>query len=231
MQDLLSRRTYGIPTVLSWALTILVGPFVVVQLWRYRNSGRLGGIILLGYAITYYLACLIFLGVFEDQLTTVVILTALNLTGFLALCSGHAKRISLSKSKESNKEHTLRNKPQLRVSQSKAAFTFLAIGIVTLSTVLVIVIGIIVAVFLTDMFSPYLVSNFRGYSEADMIRRDQSESLSHITFLAVAVFFGFASGWITIGRLKAFFSTLAAIPAGIFVGIIVFIGIGILTRY
>jgi hypothetical protein len=50
----------GLATILGWLLTLSVGPFAVVQLWRLRESGRKSSLFLSAFAFAYYAAGLLF---------------------------------------------------------------------------------------------------------------------------------------------------------------------------
>ena len=51
---LLSSGLLGVLTIIGWVLTLIVGPVAAVQLWRFRESGRLTGVIVFGYGLAYY---------------------------------------------------------------------------------------------------------------------------------------------------------------------------------
>ena len=53
---ILTRNALGALTVTGWIICLTVGPVAVIQLWRYRNSGRQAGMVLFGYTVAYYLA-------------------------------------------------------------------------------------------------------------------------------------------------------------------------------
>ena len=44
----------GILTIVGWLVSLVTGPFVAIQLWKYRESGRRAGMILFGYGLAYY---------------------------------------------------------------------------------------------------------------------------------------------------------------------------------
>jgi len=46
----------GFLTAVSWMLTIAVGPFAAIQLWRLRASGHTATLLLATYTLTYYIA-------------------------------------------------------------------------------------------------------------------------------------------------------------------------------
>jgi hypothetical protein len=50
----------GVTTLFGWLLTLSVGPFAVVQLWRLRESGRKLSLCLSAFAFAYYAAGLLF---------------------------------------------------------------------------------------------------------------------------------------------------------------------------
>lgn len=46
----------GVSMLVSWAVTLLIGPFALVQLLRLKNSGRIAGAIFFGAMTLYYAA-------------------------------------------------------------------------------------------------------------------------------------------------------------------------------
>jgi hypothetical protein len=50
----------GLATILGWLLTLSVGPFAVVQLWRLRESGRKSSLFLSAFAFAYYATGLLY---------------------------------------------------------------------------------------------------------------------------------------------------------------------------
>lgn len=44
---------FGVITISGWALTLVLGPFAAVQLWRLQESGRRASLILPMYALLY----------------------------------------------------------------------------------------------------------------------------------------------------------------------------------
>jgi hypothetical protein len=56
---LLTSGLLGALTIVGWVVTLVAGPVAAVQLWRFRQSGRLAGIILFGYGLGYYLVGLL----------------------------------------------------------------------------------------------------------------------------------------------------------------------------
>jgi hypothetical protein len=51
---LLTAGALGVLTILAWAITIIVGPVAALQLWRYRETGRLAGLMFFGSGLAYY---------------------------------------------------------------------------------------------------------------------------------------------------------------------------------
>jgi hypothetical protein len=52
---LLASGALGAVTVVGWVIALIAGPVAAVQLWRFRESGRLAGIVLFGSGVAYYL--------------------------------------------------------------------------------------------------------------------------------------------------------------------------------
>ena len=50
---LAASGAFGWSTILGWALTLALGPFATIQLWRLRRAGRLSALVLLGYCVYY----------------------------------------------------------------------------------------------------------------------------------------------------------------------------------
>ena len=47
---------FGWLTLLGWVIAIAAGPIALVQLWRFRESGRRAAIVLFAYGLAYYVA-------------------------------------------------------------------------------------------------------------------------------------------------------------------------------
>jgi hypothetical protein len=54
IKTLAASGALGWSTILGWALTLPLGPFATIQLWRLRRAGRLGALMIVGYCIYYY---------------------------------------------------------------------------------------------------------------------------------------------------------------------------------
>lgn len=94
-RPLVDTGLLGTLTLLGWMLTVVLGPFVAIQLWRYKESGRLAAVILFGYALTYYVMGLLFLrkpG--SDAFHIGIAITAYALILFVVL-SPSARRICM----------------------------------------------------------------------------------------------------------------------------------------
>jgi hypothetical protein len=59
LRALLTSGLLGGLTIVGWVIALVVGPVATVQLWRFRQSGRLAGIVLFGYGLAYYLVGLL----------------------------------------------------------------------------------------------------------------------------------------------------------------------------
>jgi hypothetical protein len=53
---LLSRGSFGAATTIGWLIALTAGPFAAVELWRFRERGRIAGLILFGWGVFYYAA-------------------------------------------------------------------------------------------------------------------------------------------------------------------------------
>lgn len=90
---LINKGLFGVMTVLGWILTLTVGPFVAVQLWRFKHNGRLFGIALFGYATIYYLAGIFLFRTAGSKISIIIVSLLLNASGILLLNSNSAKSI------------------------------------------------------------------------------------------------------------------------------------------
>lgn len=54
IRPLMAIGAFGPMTVVGWVLTLAVGPFAAVQLWRLRESGRRAALLLGGFTLLYY---------------------------------------------------------------------------------------------------------------------------------------------------------------------------------
>lgn len=88
---LLSIGVFGLLTLTGWLLTVLVGPFAVVQLWRLRPSGRRATALLAGFAVLYYGSGLLFFRGLATNLTAVIIVAGFNAAALTFLLSGPAR--------------------------------------------------------------------------------------------------------------------------------------------
>jgi hypothetical protein len=75
---LLSIGIFGLLTLTSWMLTILVGPFAAVQLWRHRPSGRRATVVLAAFGAFYYLSGLLVFRSPGTNTTVVVLMVAIH---------------------------------------------------------------------------------------------------------------------------------------------------------
>jgi len=88
---LLGTGVFGLLTVLGWLLTLLVGPFAAVQLWRLRASGRRATAFLAAYTTIYYASGLVFFRGPDTNVAVVVFMVAINAAASVFLLSGHAR--------------------------------------------------------------------------------------------------------------------------------------------
>ncbi|MCA1561025.1 MAG: hypothetical protein LC804_12420 [Acidobacteria bacterium] len=54
VRSMLETGPLGIMTLVGWALTLSVAPIAAIQLWRYKESGRLAGLVVFGFGVVYY---------------------------------------------------------------------------------------------------------------------------------------------------------------------------------
>jgi hypothetical protein len=55
IKTLAASGAFGWSTILGWLLTLALGPFATIQLWRLRRPGRISALVLLGYSVSYYM--------------------------------------------------------------------------------------------------------------------------------------------------------------------------------
>lgn len=88
---LLSIGVFGLLTLTSWVLTILVGPFAAVQLWRLRPSGRRATVLLAAFGTLYYLSGLVLFRGPGTNTTVVAIMLVIYVAVLAFLLSAPAK--------------------------------------------------------------------------------------------------------------------------------------------
>jgi len=91
-RPLFATGMLGIATLLGWAVTLVLGPFVAVQLWRCRESGRRAGMILFGAGLAYYLIGYTALRTPEAQPDQVAVAAAMYALPLIVLASRQARR-------------------------------------------------------------------------------------------------------------------------------------------
>ena len=84
---------FGLITMLGWLLTLAVGPFAVVQLWRLRESGRRSLLLLASFAFVYYAAGLVFFRGPGAQTARIAVPIVGNLLLSVLLVSSPARRV------------------------------------------------------------------------------------------------------------------------------------------
>jgi hypothetical protein len=55
MKVLAASGVFGWATFLGWVLTVTLGPYAAVQLWRLRSTGRTSAVVLMAYGFSYNL--------------------------------------------------------------------------------------------------------------------------------------------------------------------------------
>jgi hypothetical protein len=83
----------GPATILGWLLTLSVGPFAVVQLWRIKESGRKSSLLLSAFAFAYYAAGLLFLRGAGAETAKIAVPILGNLLLSLLLVSSPVRRV------------------------------------------------------------------------------------------------------------------------------------------
>ena len=59
LQALSAKTALAAFTFIGWVITLGAGPFVAIQLWRLRDSGRRAGLVMFGFGLAYYLVGLL----------------------------------------------------------------------------------------------------------------------------------------------------------------------------
>jgi hypothetical protein len=83
----------GLTIFLGWLLTLFVGPFAVVQLWRLRESGRKSSLCLSAFAFAYYAAGLLLYRGTGAEAGKIAVPILGNLLLSLLLVSSPVKRV------------------------------------------------------------------------------------------------------------------------------------------
>ena len=76
---LMTDMRVALPTMFGWLMTLLLGPFAAVQLWRLRNSGRVATLLLVTYSILYYSYGLLLSRQLGSQITSLLSMIFVNL--------------------------------------------------------------------------------------------------------------------------------------------------------
>lgn len=77
LEALLVTGTFGLITIIGWAVTLAVGPVAAIQLYRLRPSGRIAAAVLFGTMLVYYIVGLFAFRESEAPATPVVALCVL----------------------------------------------------------------------------------------------------------------------------------------------------------
>ena len=88
---LLSIGVFGVLTLAGWILTVLVGPFAALQLWRLRPSGRRATAFLAACATIYYALGLLFYRGPGTKVAVVVFMVTCSAATLAFLLSGPAR--------------------------------------------------------------------------------------------------------------------------------------------
>jgi hypothetical protein len=85
MRSLATSGMLGVLTLAGWLVSLIVGPFAAVQLWKYQESGRRAGAILFGYGLAYYVIGLFVLRQPGAQVGQIIVAAALYAIPFVVL--------------------------------------------------------------------------------------------------------------------------------------------------
>ena len=93
MSSLVAAGMLGIATPVGWAVTLALGPFVAVQLWRYRESGRRAGLILFATGLAYYVIGFVAFRSPEARSSQIAVAAAMYAVPLVVLVSRQARRV------------------------------------------------------------------------------------------------------------------------------------------
>ncbi len=93
LRSLVATGLLGVLTLLGWVLSVVLGPLVTIQLWRYKESGRLAAVVLFGYGLTYYVMGLLFLRAPGSHVFQIGIAMATYALPLFVVLSPSARRI------------------------------------------------------------------------------------------------------------------------------------------
>ena len=105
LQSLLAAGPLGVATLLSWAVTLALGPFVAVQLWRYRENGRKAGVILFACGLAYYLLGVTVFRTAGSDLSRIGLAAVTYALPVLVLASSAARRRCTSEGARASRLH------------------------------------------------------------------------------------------------------------------------------
>jgi hypothetical protein len=95
---LFTSRPYGVPvpllisTVVLWVVTIVVGPFASIRLWRFEERGRALGLLVFGVGLLYFGGCLV-IRARGAHVPSLAIHSGVNLFGLAVLSSPSTRRV------------------------------------------------------------------------------------------------------------------------------------------
>jgi hypothetical protein len=82
----------GVMTIIGWVVTIVIGPYAAVQLWRLSHRGRIAGLSLFAFGAAYYLAGLFWLRAPDAQSGQIIAAAIAYAVPMLVLASPQARR-------------------------------------------------------------------------------------------------------------------------------------------
>jgi hypothetical protein len=89
---LLRAGPLGVMTMIGWAVTLGIGPYAGIQLWRLRKRGRIAGLIVFAFGVVYYLAGFLWLRAPEAQSAQIIAAIIAYAIPVLILASPPARR-------------------------------------------------------------------------------------------------------------------------------------------
>ena len=83
----------GTFTLFGWAITLALGPYAAIQLWRLRRGGWIAAIMIVGWSLAYYVAGVLWLRAPGAPLAPITYMLVTSIAAFGTLISRPAQRL------------------------------------------------------------------------------------------------------------------------------------------